>query len=529
MSRISDILTNGTVNAMKAVFGANSVDYGLMVGQQTQAQREEPAELYDLLRSLYYNDHATRQEGQNGLILGLRNPTRAVVDFYAATMWPGTLPDALPIEMDDDNPYPDAVREAIQRVWEWSNWESRKQVYARNAAMLGDSLIKISTRQNTAGETDAVYLQLIEPDYLTDFDVDERDYLTFIRLDIPRQRRTDGKTEQYLHTEVWDKAAGTYRVWEHQHPGRAIEQLGTPTVEADILSEFGFDFLPFVHSKFIDLGNPRGVAAMTPALVKAHEASRMASRLHQVAFQYQKPDMVLYSDLTDEDNQPLPPPIINDNGGPLELAEAMFHRLPSGWKLQHLIANLPFVAHLEILNAHLEHLQQTDLPELAYYRVADSREMSGKAIRFMLTAAIARAQEARANAEAALARANQMALTIGGLAGLPGFTDFADDAYEQGHFNHWFSERQIIPLADDERADVEKVRAETAALHMAVGYPEDRILEDLGMTESEIAEYRASQPGSAATPAESDAPGEFDRGFTGGPALDMGDMSTNRG
>lgn len=517
MSRISDVLLNGAVNAARNIFGANGVDYGAAFGPVSESQQDDPKQMYGLLRSLYYNDHATRQEGQSSLIMGLRNATHGVVEFYPATLWPGTLPDALPIELDEDNPYPDAVRDAIHQVWEWSNWESRKQVYARNAAMLGDSLIKVATRQNSAGQTDAVYLQLIEPDYLTDFDIDERDYLTFIRLDIPRQRRVDGKTEQYIHTEVWDKASGTYRVWEHKIPGRELDQLGTPTEELDYAAEFGYDFLPFVHSKFIDVGDKRGLAAVTPSLVKLHEASRMASRLHDVAFQYQKPDMVLYSDLTDEDGNTLPPPIINDNGGPLEMAEAMFHRLPSGWKLQHLIANLPYMAHLEILNAHWEHILQTDLPELAYYRIADSRELTGRAIRFMLTAAIARATEARANAEAALARANQMALTIGSLAGLPGF-DFADDAYEQGHFNHWFAERSVIPAAEDEEAAIDKVKAETAVLHMTVGYPEDRILEDLGMTKGEVAEYRASQPGSAATPAESDAPGEFDRGFTGGTA-----------
>lgn len=517
MSRISDALIGGAVNAARNIFGANGVDYGLLVGQSSESERDDPKGMYSLLRSLYYNDHAHRQEGQGGLVMGLRNPTRAVVDFYAATMWPGTLPDALPIEFDEDNPNPDAVRAAIHKVWEWSNWESRKQVYARNAAMLGDSLIKVATRQNSADETDAVYLQLIEPDYLTDFDVDERDYLTFIRLDIPRQRRTDGKTEQYIHTEVWDKASGTYRVWEHKIPGRELDQMGTPDVEADIKAEFGFDFLPFVHSKFIDLGDKRGLAAMTPSLVKVHEANRMASRLHDVAFQYSKPDMVLYSDLTDEDGNTLPPPIINDNGGPLEMAEAMFHRLPSGWKLQHLIANLPYMAHLEILNAHLSNIEQTELPEMLYSQIAKDDNRSGKAIRYMLTPAIARAEEARANAEAALARANQMALTIGTLAQLPGF-DFEDGAYEAGQFNHWFAYREIIPLAEDEEAAIDKTKAETAVLHMTVGYPEDRILEDLGMTEAEVAAHRASQPGSAATLDDSDGPGQFDRGFTGGTA-----------
>src|SRR5690606_6240957 len=153
--------------------------------------------------------------------------------------------------------------------------------------------------------------------------------------------------------------------------------------------------------------------------------------------------------------------------------------------------------------------------QLKWGEIADNRDLSGKAIRLMLTAAIAVAEEVRGNAESALVRAHQMALTIGQVNGL---FDESLGSYDNDDFEHWFEERSIVPLDEEEEAGVDKVKAETAVLRVAVGYPEDRNLEYLGMTEGEVAEYRASQPGSAATLEESGQEGSFDRGFVGGTA-----------
>lgn len=486
-------LIDSAVNVMRSLFGTNGTDYGLLVNEQIRTQPENVTGNYDMLRRLYFNDRAWRESGSDNITLGLRNPTRAVVDFYAATMWPGTLPDALPVETGSEVPDPEALIAAIHQVWNWSNWNARKQVYARNTAMLGDALMKIETRINGDGKVNRVYTRLIEPDYLTDFDVDERDYLTYIRLDVPRQRRNGDKTEQYTYTEVWDKESDRFRVWEHDNSTvQDIAQLGSPLRDESIESFFGFDFVPFVHSKHIDLGQRRGAAAITPALVKAHEANRMATRLHQLMFQYNKADLVLYSNLVDENGQPMPPPIIDDDGGTVEINGQTLWRLPSGWDIKPSIANLPYQDHLNVLNAHLEHLQQTDLPELAYYRIADAREMSGKAIRFMLTAAIAKAEEARGNAEAALIRANQMALTIGAIHNLPGFTGLGD--FENGAFDHTFRDRSVVPLSEDEEAAVAKAKSETAKNRLTYGWTTKALLIKDGVDEGDAEDMLAELP-----------------------------------
>jgi len=146
---------------------------------------------------------ARRQE-----IRPLRNPAFRVVEFYAAKLWPGVLPDALPIVTE--NP---AITKPIQQVWTWSNWGSEKQAAARWFACYGDMFVKVATRENEIGEPVRVFLQNLEPQYVTDFDADERGYLTYIRIDIPQQRRDGDEVKAYTHTEVWTKEE--YRLWEH--------------------------------------------------------------------------------------------------------------------------------------------------------------------------------------------------------------------------------------------------------------------------------------------------------------------------
>ena len=76
----------------------------------------------------------------------LRNPAFRVVEFYAAKLWPGNLPDALPIVTD--NP---AIIDAIHQVWAWSNWGSEKQAAARWFATFGDMLPTLCASLGLAG------------------------------------------------------------------------------------------------------------------------------------------------------------------------------------------------------------------------------------------------------------------------------------------------------------------------------------------------------------------------------------------
>ena len=92
-----------------------------------------------------------------------------------------------------------------------------------------------------------------------------------------------------------------------------------------------------------------------------------------------------------------------------------------------------------------------DLPEMIYSELQDrSGDLSGVAIRNLLAAATDRLLEARGNGEAALIRANQMALTIGQNLGL--FSNIG--SYEDGDFEHTFAKRPVWDASELEQAEV---------------------------------------------------------------------------
>ncbi len=457
------------------------------------AEEQHPRELYKLQRYYYENNalydrlHAALYSvgADTQSLRPIRNPANRAVEFYAAKLWPGDLAEAFEIKAEQE-----AIVEPIQQVWKWSNWAANKQVAARWFALDGDLLIKVV--QNT--DMDQVYLQLIEAQYLSDFDTDHRDYLTYIRLDLPQVRRQGDELKPYTLTEVWDKRLQTYRTWQHTKPADTpLEQLGTPTREEE-MSAFGIDFLPFVHAKFRDIGEKRGVGCFTHAIDKIDEANRIATRLHQMLYRHNSNTWAVTADAFDKSGRPIPPPTVSttsratpgrDSAGNVlneDQAEALGEKivgLPSGWQLQSLVPQLQYAAALSILQDHMTEIEQ-DLPELAWYRLRQmGRDLSGRAVRLLLGDAVAKASEARGNAVAALVRANQMALTIGQNAGL--FDGLG--TYESGALEHTIKLPEILPLNEIEELEKLQVKGN-------LGVPQEQLWDEMGYSEEEIAKMR---------------------------------------
>lgn len=439
---------------------------------------------------------------------GTRNPAHAVVEYYVATVWPKGVREAFPIEWPAE--FGEEHRERldinIRRIWRDSNWATRKNLMIRQQVKLGDIIIKVATNQTEDRKPTRVFFRLIHPMHVTDFDVDDRDYLTYIRLDIPTMRRNeDGKLEERGEIEIWDKRTGRVRIWD-VGPERLyldIDALGPPTDDADMES-YGVDFLPFVWSKARDNHGERGVSVLAPAVPKVIEIEKSATRLNDLLFRFNKPTKVISSDHMDSNNKPMRPPPLPRDHKELErdLYDERVIALPSGWTVASLIDNLPYIAHLETIKDAIVDLRLTDFPELTYNRLSDAgRDLSGRALRYMLTAAIAKTEEVRANVDAALIRANQMALTIAGkhgllvdASGLPFRSDNPLGTYESGAFEHWFGEREVVPLTEDERAEIEEMRSRTALNRLAYGWSRRALLKADGLDDAEIDAMLAELP-----------------------------------
>lgn len=410
-----------------------------------------------ILRAYYDNNDLyervkTALEQRLGLdthLLNIRNPAHQVVEFYVSALWRGPLEDALTIEASE------AVANAVRQVWNWSNWATRKQVAARWLARDGNLFIKVAQ-----SERQRVYFQLIDALYVTEFDTDERDNLTYMRLDIP-QLPEDDKRPQW-HTEVWSKGDNWYAWWiQDKGPGEAVDKLGEPEETVPLESKFGIDFIPFVHAKHIDTGSQIGKAAAEFGLDDIDEANRKATRLSKQLFRHNDVTWAIESSFTDPSGRIIPPPQIgdtrnadkshSDDGKVVNLGGDNMVRLPSGWSLRSMVPQLQYDAALAVLQDDMKELER-NLPEMTYFRLKQEGELSGIAIRLKLSELISRAEEVQGNAVAALIKANKMALTLGQLAGLEGFDKDAINTYDKGGFDHTITPPEVLPISRTERA-----------------------------------------------------------------------------
>ena len=183
----------------------------------------------------------------------------------------------------------------------------------------------------------------------------------------------------------------------------------------------------------------------------------------------------------------------------MTIGDDQYYALPTGWSLSHLTANLDYGAALNIVNAQMQELRD-DLPELAYYQLRDLGQISGKAVQLLLSDARDRVVEARGNADDALVRLNQMALTIGALAKLPDFTGLG--AWESGDFDHTIGERPVFELPESEQADVDYRKAQTAILKQQYGYSKTELLREDGLTQDQIDQMQTEQQATASQQAD---------------------------
>ena len=432
--------------ATLANYDSYAAYYSQLVVEQTPPTPAFMREYYRMLNAYYLGnglyDYLNQQlkstKTQYHPLKPVRNPAWRVVEFYASKLYPGALPDALPMESDN----PD-VLEAVQKVWGWSNFSSVKQKWARWFAIYGDWYIKIQTKGDPV---DSVFMSLIKPEYVTSQEMDERGFLTYIRMDVPLWDEEDSENQQSTrtHTEEWDKETQLVRVWIHsQGLDIKIEELGDPDITMTFEESHGEDFIPIVYQPFRDDGAGRGSGAYSAQLDKIDEANRQATRLAQILFRYNRAIWAATSTGSDASGRPMPPISMSgilESDGTVKIGDDDVLALPSQADLKPLVPPLNYGDALEILNAQLAELSK-DLPELAYYELRNLRDVSGRAVLFLMDDMISRIQEARGNAESALIRAHSMALTVGSNFGIfEGLGAFEEDA-----FAHSFLERTVLP------------------------------------------------------------------------------------
>jgi len=396
------------------------------------------------LRWLYYENHNLyRKLCDEGLcstaVPTEWNPVPAVVAFYVANVLTGDL-SISPVNDAADG---GRLAAAVEQVWEWSNFQAMRGKLVETAAVMGDAFIKVATKRRGDEPARAVYMQEIAPPLVTWWEADERDFLTAIRIDVPRTTSVySGEERRHTLVEVWRKdwGDGVGGVAFYETPaGRQVEdeRLGE-AVEFQSFDDLGHDFIPIVWAR-VDSHWRRQADGIDLYNQRAWNAWRL-----------NRPLWMVRSNTVGPDNRPLPAPKIDKADLAAEYKEAgdgavALLYLPGLSKLEA----APPPSDLRALHDQLAILKKGIVDSLPEYRVATleaSTQLATETLQLLLGQAGQRVLDMRAELERALARAQMMALSIARLIEVVPAV-FAREQigdYESGLTNHVFNTRGVF-------------------------------------------------------------------------------------
>lgn len=473
------------------------------IGPRIEPVELPASEMYRLLKTLYLGNGAYDTLAGGGMVVSrstpqikaIRSPIVPVVNWFAQKTWPK------PLELVTENT---AIEDPIAALWKWSNWRARSSMVAGWMALYGEAFITVQADPDLG----RVWFEYLEPRYVTDFEEDARGFLQYVRVDIPQyDDDAPGGRRVYTLTDEWDAATQFYRRWKTDGDAcsKKISDLGPPMQE-DPFSAFKIDFVPFVRVPFSDIGEKRAIGAVQLALEAIFEADLSATNLHAMLYQDADGAWVATAAGNDANNRPLPPlrvataePTFDAAGrqtgngtgtqsdGSIVVGKRSFWRLPGGYDLKSVVPDIDYQWALAILQDHDEYLERL-MPALAYSRVSLlSGDISGRAIRYRMSAAIDQVLDVRATALEKLQQADAMALTLGQVNGIPGFE--AVGSFDAGDFEHTFTEVDVLAIDDLEEAQGALARGQAAQAYTGAGLPLSVVLTDvLQKTEDEAAD-----------------------------------------
>jgi hypothetical protein len=453
---------------------------------------------YDILWSMfentaYRNLHAwsTKLKSDYGLYRHIRNiynPANRLGIFWQTHLLGGALdaaagdgssvPSAIPIVTDNE-----AHRTAISQVWNWSNWDSRKDIYGLWGSVLGD----VGLRVIDDPQRKKTYLSIVHPGTLSDVVFDEfgnvKGYtITETR---PNPNRGVNGAETVTYTEVADRD-GDEVVYQTYLNDSLYAWMGD---RAEWSEPYGF--VPLVLTKHFDVGMEWGWAEIYPLLSKAREVDDQASKLDdQVRKLVDAPWLFAGVDKPKKDVTATGKSASSDRPEPgREEIPAMYG--PAGAMATPLVAPLDLTAVGANIDRLLGELER-DLPELQNDIWSVGNDPSGRALRIARQRVEAKVRMRRPNYDSGMKRALQMALSIGGFRNYDGFSGFNLDSYREGDLEFSIGDRPVFASDPMDAIDESAALWSAAGSAGKAGMPLDLFLKTQGWSDENIAQVTGS-------------------------------------
>ncbi len=394
------------------------------------------------------------------------NPVRRLVDFYAGVIWPGALtanPEDLPSNAQVAVPLPKktpkALRDAMDQLWQWSNFGVQRYGLLRFGAALGNVLVEIVDDV----ESGKVTWDIVRPGYVRDMHLDNSGFVKSYSVEYKYEDREDGKDYTYRR-EVSQETIKTYR---NDEP---YSYYGVPSSYPN-----PYGFAPAVWMSHANVASIFGLPAVRN-VSKIDELNSLVAHANDQIHKLLSAPIIL---ALHDPEAPLPDP---PEGATQSSVGMTIAADPSREAIQYIEANvgasvhslnLPdgqAIKHIEMLLDEVER----DHPELSLWQaMREMTQVSGIAVSRLFGDAKAYIDEAASAYDTSLVRLIQMSTAIAGMRQSEGaggwaednyqrkkFASFDLDSYRKGDLDFYILPRPLIPLTEQEAAQLKILNAQ---------------------------------------------------------------------
>lgn len=425
---------------------------------QNQPAQKTLAEVYRMLEQYYANEqYSVLFTGSDSAYTGNRaiyNPTNRVVGFYAGRVYSDAWsddglpqsdgsPSTVPFAADVD----EAVRMAAMQALTWSNWNRTRYRYVRTGAIFGD----VGLKPHLDIERRKAYVQIIDPEYVTDIRFNETGDVIEYRIDIPTTD-SDAQRTRYVHGERWTKDSfTTYR------DDREVGIDGMPATQANPLG-----FVPFVWVNHRDIGGTHGAPAIDTVIPKIDELNAIVTASHDYIDKLSKQPIGIASDKSWGKDGVM---VVDSDPDGTGRRRSGVLKGPADMRAFALLQDIglgPAMQYVQELIGEIE----KDLPETVVdEQLRSMQQVTGPGASRMMADVQNRLFEAEGNYDAGLIDACQMCVSMGAFAARSGlwgptsqmtegqklFLPFDLNSYDRGEMRIEFLQRPLIPETATER------------------------------------------------------------------------------
>jgi hypothetical protein len=451
------------------------------------------------------------------------NPAHRIAEFFACHVFNGPIdddagdgseaPSAVPIRLPKSAGARNAqaIRESLASLWRSSRWQSEKGVWVRHGTVMGDAPILVVDERPGDHHAGTVRLKPIHPATLKWVEVDcGGRVVAYIReetrpdpasLKQARNLRpgvdpmSSVKSAVYTQEASLEPGVGVrFKTYLNHSPHDWGESLtGEPEWVAP------YPAVPLVLCRHIPIGGTYGMAEAQSTLPKIREADDQVSKLNdQIRKLVDCP--WLFAGVAESEisfsaaNQAKA--TAKSPEGARQTVPIIYASDPAA-KAQALVADV----HVADVSTHIQTILEDierDHPELRYDRLSVAGALSGTALRKARQGAETKVQERRAEYDAALASAQEIALTIGGIQGYPGFAPATFDHLSDGRFRHSIGGRPVFAVDPLDRREEDTAEAVAVQGWVSAGLPLEIALRKVGWSEEDVRDVTEAKAAQAA-------------------------------